>query len=191
MHFSETVFVTTPASLWLNLSFGSRHATYVTGSGSADLEFTYTVQASDTSPDLDALSSSALVLNGIALVKDQAGNNANLTLPTGASSLGGSANLVIDTSAPTAPTAISVTSSSSNPTSFGVNWTNSIDTNLKHHNVMLCTVTDCTTGCLAPVTSAVSPASLTGSASVNYYGCVQGEDQVGQLSAWVASSGVV
>src|SRR5437870_312183 len=67
--------------------------------------FTYTVQAGDTSADLDYTSTSALALNG-GTIADGAGNAAVRTLaaPGAAGSLGANKDLVIDTAAPTVST---------------------------------------------------------------------------------------
>uniref|UniRef100_UPI003138356C FG-GAP-like repeat-containing protein n=1 Tax=Synechococcus sp. UW140 TaxID=368503 RepID=UPI003138356C len=104
--FSEAVLVdTTGGTPQLQLETGStdRYATYSSGTGSNTLSFQYTVQAGDTSADLDQLSSSALTLNG-GTIKDAAGNNAILTLaaPGATGSLAANAALVIDGTAPTA-----------------------------------------------------------------------------------------
>jgi Ca2+-binding RTX toxin-like protein len=103
--FSEVVFVNTAGgtpSLLLETGSIDRFATYFSGSGTRVLRFSYTVQAGDTSADLDVTSSSALVLNG-GTIQDAAGNNAVLALPApgAAGSLGANAALVIDGIAPT------------------------------------------------------------------------------------------
>jgi Ca2+-binding RTX toxin-like protein len=118
--FSEVVFVNTAGgtpTLLLETGSNDRAATYLSGSGTRVLRFSYTVQAGDTSADLDVTSSSALVLNG-GTIKDAAGNSAVLTLPApgAAGSLGANADLVIDG---LAPTVAGVASSSSNG-SYGV-----------------------------------------------------------------------
>ena len=66
------------------------------GSGTNTLSFTYTVQAGDTSADLDFTSTSALTLNG-GTIRDVAGNNAILALaaPGAPGSLAANAALVI------------------------------------------------------------------------------------------------
>ncbi|RZI56564.1 MAG: hypothetical protein EOP14_05700, partial [Pseudomonas sp.] len=88
------VAVSTP-TLTLNTS-PSRTATYVNGTGTTVLNFTYTVQAGDTSADLNYASTGALTLN-TATIKDSVGNNAVLTLPglVAAGSLGTNKNLNI------------------------------------------------------------------------------------------------
>ncbi|WP_449235455.1 Ig-like domain-containing protein [Azospirillum doebereinerae] len=95
--FSEAVTVSGTPTLALNTG---RTATYSGGSGGNTLTFTYTVQAGDTSADLDA--SGTGVLSG-GTIRDAAGNDAALTLPApgAATSLGGSKNIVIDTTPPT------------------------------------------------------------------------------------------
>ncbi|MDD3484864.1 DUF4347 domain-containing protein, partial [Azovibrio restrictus] len=100
--FSENVSVTGTPQLTLETGTTDRVINYSSGSGSSTLSFTYTVQAGDTSADLDYLSTAALALNG-GTIKDGAGNNATLTLPSpGASgSLGANRAIVIDTTAPT------------------------------------------------------------------------------------------
>src|SRR5919197_2436770 len=111
VNFDEPVTVTGSPLLALNTS-PARNATYSSGSGTSSLTFTYTVSAGDNSSDLDYAATSSLSLNG-GTIKDAAGNNATLTLPTvgGASSLGGQENIVVDT---TAPTVSSVSSSTAN-----------------------------------------------------------------------------
>ncbi|MGF7178457.1 Ig-like domain-containing protein [Azospirillum doebereinerae] len=91
--FSEAVTVTGTPTLALDTG---RTAVYSGGSGGGTLTFTYTVQAGDTSADLDALGSGALA-GGIA---DAAGNGAVLTLPGGPNSLGAGKDIVIDTRTP-------------------------------------------------------------------------------------------
>ena len=99
--FSEAATVTGPPKLTLNTA-PAQTATYASGSGTPTLTFDYTVQAGDTSADLDYATVASLALNG-GTIRDAAGNDATLTLPAvgGASSLGGQKNIVIDTSAPT------------------------------------------------------------------------------------------
>jgi hypothetical protein len=94
--FSEVV-VKSGSNPTLALNSGGS-ASYSTGSPSNILNFTYTVGSGNTSPDLDASSTSALS----GTIKDGAGNSANLTLPAlgGANSLGGHKNIIIDTTAP-------------------------------------------------------------------------------------------
>ncbi len=98
--FSQAVNVdTTGGTPTLLLETGSidRNATYVSGSGSNTLTFSYIVQAGDVSADLDYASGSALALNG-ATIQSTTGDQAILTLPTPgtANSLGANNNLVID-----------------------------------------------------------------------------------------------
>ncbi|MFG0721243.1 Ig-like domain-containing protein [Pseudomonas sp. GLN_6] len=82
--FSEAVTVDTTGgipSLLLETGSIDRIATYVSGSGSNTLTFSYTVQAGDISADLDYQSTAALGLNG-ATIRGATSNDAVLTLPT-------------------------------------------------------------------------------------------------------------
>jgi hypothetical protein len=107
--FSESVTVT--GSPKLSLSSGGT-ATYVSGSGTSQLVFTYTVGSTDLTSDLDVASANALSANG-GTIKDAAGNDAVLTLPTGSASgsLSGTRAIII---AGNAPTVTSVSSSTAN-----------------------------------------------------------------------------
>ncbi|MHA6493530.1 DUF4347 domain-containing protein [Pseudomonas borbori] len=89
-------------TLLLETGTTDRVASYVSGSGSNTLTFTYTVQAGDVSADLDYSSTGALALNG-ATIQSVSNDAAILTLPTvgGASSIGGQSDIVIDGVAPT------------------------------------------------------------------------------------------
>ena len=62
--FNELVAVTGTPRLTLNTGVTPRDVNYTSGNGSNTLTFNYTVQAGDTSSDLDYLSNSALALNG-------------------------------------------------------------------------------------------------------------------------------
>ncbi|MSZ36491.1 MAG: hypothetical protein F2604_00860, partial [Actinobacteria bacterium] len=110
---SENVVVSTAGgvpTLLLETGAVGRAASYVSGSGTSILTFRYVVQAGDTSSDLDAQSASALVLNG-GTIKDVAGNDAALTVlvASATGSLAASKAIVIDTTAPSSPTALSAT----------------------------------------------------------------------------------
>ena len=112
--FSETVTVSGTPQLTLETGTSDAVVNFYGGSGTDTLTFRYTVGAGHTSADLDYASTSALALNG-GTIKDAAGNNAVLTLPSpGATgSLGNSKAIVIDT---TAPTVSNVTSSTGDGT---------------------------------------------------------------------------
>jgi uncharacterized repeat protein (TIGR02059 family) len=100
--FSETVTVTGTPQLTLETGVTDRAVNYSSGSGSNVLVFNYTVQTGDTSSDLDYVATNSLALNG-GTIRDAAGNNATLTLPSpgAANSLGANKAFVIDTTAPT------------------------------------------------------------------------------------------
>jgi uncharacterized repeat protein (TIGR02059 family) len=114
VEFSEAVTVTGTPQLTLETGSVDRVVNYAGGSGTTTLAFSYTVQPGDESADLDYLGTSALALNGGAIV-DAAGNAATLALPApGATgSLGGNKNIVIDA---VPPTVTGVTSSAANGT---------------------------------------------------------------------------
>jgi hypothetical protein len=113
VHFDEAVTVTGTPQLALETGATDRVVDYVSGSGTDTLTFLYTVQAGDTSADLDQLAATALALNGGTL-RDAAGNHAVRTLasPGAAGSLGDNQALVIDTTAPAAPSAPDLASAS-------------------------------------------------------------------------------
>ncbi|MBC7530848.1 MAG: hypothetical protein H7318_04655, partial [Oligoflexus sp.] len=184
LSFSEPVYVTSPSDLILAMASGSS-AVYTSGSGTSTLRFTYTVGGADSSADLDVASAGALTLSGIGAIKDAAGSNAILTLPT--SAVSSVKAIVIDTTLPTAPSAVGFAATKSSSLSFPVNWTNSIDTNLRRHNIALCAASDCTTSCISSVNQGASPATVTGVNGGVYYACVRGEDSAGNLSAWIPS----
>jgi Big-like domain-containing protein/carboxypeptidase family protein/Kelch motif protein len=98
--FSEVVNVTGAPQLTLETGTTDETINYMSGSGTNTLTFRYTVAAGDRSSDLDYVGTNSLTLNG-GTIKDGAGNNATLILPTPgtAGSLGANKNIVIDTGA--------------------------------------------------------------------------------------------
>ena len=112
VRFDGAVNVTGTPTLTLESGATDRALNYVSGSGTDTLSFSYTVQAGDSSADLDYVSSSALSLNG-GTIKDGANQNAILTLaaPGAAGSLGANKALVVDG---VRPAATSITLSDSN-----------------------------------------------------------------------------
>jgi hypothetical protein len=115
------VAVTGTPKLTLETGSIDRAVNYASGTGSNQLTFTYTVQAGDTSADLDYLSTSALDLNG-GTIKDAAGNNATLTLPAPAAtnSLGANKAIAIDATLPTVTLAAAASTSGSATITFTV-----------------------------------------------------------------------
>ena len=99
--FSEAVTVTGTPQLTLETGATDRVVNYISGSGTNTLTFNYTVQAGDSSADLDYVSTTALALNG-GTITDAALNAATLTLaaPGAAGSLGANKALVIGTTVP-------------------------------------------------------------------------------------------
>jgi hypothetical protein len=121
--FSEPVFVIGAPTLTLETGPVDRNAVYSSGSGSAILTFNYTVQAGDTTPDLDYINTAALALAG-GIIRDLAGNNATLTLPApaAAGSLGANKAIVIDGILPTVTNVSSTTAAGT----YGIGATISI-----------------------------------------------------------------
>ncbi|MBL1378089.1 DUF4347 domain-containing protein [Zobellella iuensis] len=103
--FDQVVTVNTAGgtpTLLLETGTIDREASYVSGSGSNTLSFSYTVQAGDLSADLDYHSTGALTLNG-ATIRSATSDDAILTLPAlgGADSIAGQHDILIDGVAPT------------------------------------------------------------------------------------------
>ncbi|MET1077874.1 MAG: Ig-like domain-containing protein [Pseudomonas sp.] len=90
-------------TLLLETGLIDRAASYVSGSGSDTLTFSYRVQAGDSSADLDYQSMAALSLNG-ATIRSATSSDAFLTLPPtgGADSIAGQHAIVVNTLRPTA-----------------------------------------------------------------------------------------
>ena len=101
VQFSESVNVVGIPQLQLETGDTDRNVGYASGSGTDTLTFNYTVQAGDTSSDLDYTGTDALTISSSS-IKDSAGNDAVLTLaaPGATGSLGASKAIVIDTTAP-------------------------------------------------------------------------------------------
>ncbi len=128
--FSEAVSVTGTPQLGLETGTVDQAADYFGGTGTATLVFRYTVQAGDTSTDLDYLATTALTLNSGA-IRDAVLNDAVLTLPSpaAAGSLGANKNFFVDTTAPSPPTAVDdLTWSTTLTSSTAVTWLAGSDT---------------------------------------------------------------
>ena len=115
--FDQAVVVTGTPTLTLETGVTDRTINYTSGSGTNTLIFTYTVQAGDTTSDLDYTSTSALALNSGTILSSLGVNPATLTLPAPgvANSLGANKAIVIDTTAP-AQTGAPVLSGDTSPT---------------------------------------------------------------------------
>ncbi len=93
-NFSESVDVTGTPRIQINIGGTTRYATFVSGSGSANLLFRYTIVGGDTDNDGIGMIS-PLELNG-GTIQDSAGNNSSLTY-----SLPVTSGVLVDTVAPT------------------------------------------------------------------------------------------
>jgi gliding motility-associated-like protein len=100
VHFSEIVNVTGTPALGVVIGATTRQATYVSGSGTNALVFSYTVQNGDM--DMDGIAVGTLV----GTIKDAAGNNGVLTL----NNVGNTTAVLVNTTAP--GVAISTTATS-------------------------------------------------------------------------------
>ncbi len=102
--FSESVTVTGTPQLTLETGAADAVVNYTSGNGTATLTFNYTVTAGHTSADLDYVGTGSLALNS-GTIKDGVSTDATLTLPAPGTpgSLGANKNIVIDTTAPSAP----------------------------------------------------------------------------------------
>jgi len=113
--FSQPVVVSGTPTLTLETGINDAVVDYSGGSWSDSLLFNYTISQADghTASDLEYLSINALSAG--TSIKDPSGNDATRTLPAlgGAFSLGGSKNIIIDT---TPPTVTDVTSPTLNGT---------------------------------------------------------------------------
>ncbi|RZA25696.1 MAG: LamG domain-containing protein [Proteobacteria bacterium] len=94
VEFSEAVVSTGSPTLVLETGTTDRTATYIGGSGTNMLSFVYSVQAGDSTSDLNYLATNSLS----GTIMDTAGNAATLTLPALGSgqSLAGQSAIVID-----------------------------------------------------------------------------------------------
>ena len=119
VNFSENVVVAggTP-QLILETGVTDRTINYVSGTGTSTLTFTYTVQAGDTTADLDYVATTSLALGG-GTIRDSAGNYATLTLPSPgtANSLGNNQAIVIDGVLPVVASITRVSAALTNGTS--------------------------------------------------------------------------
>lgn len=112
--FNKAVTVTGTPQITLETGGTDRAVNYSSGSGGATLTFNYTVQAGDTSLDLDYVGIDSLALNN-GMIRDSLGNDAVLTLPPPETpgSLGANKAIVIDATAPTVTNVTSLTSNGS------------------------------------------------------------------------------
>src|SRR5204863_3301781 len=118
--FTENVTVNTAGgtpAIALVVGSTSRNASYASGSGTSSLVFRYTVQTGDNDADGIA-SASPINLNG-GTIRDAAGNNAALTF-TAPNTTG----VLVDTTAPAAPSTPDMTASSDTGSSSADNITN-------------------------------------------------------------------
>ena len=118
--FSEVVNVTDTPQLALTIGSTVVPASYVSGTGTNSLVFGYTILANETDTNgISIAGTSALTLNS-GTINDVAGNAATLTTVAVADNSG----YLVDSIAPTAPTAVTVTTSGGTVTSNTITETN-------------------------------------------------------------------
>ncbi len=145
--FSELVNVAGgPPTLTLETGTPDRVASLSGGSGTNTLVFSYTVQAGDTSSDLDYVGTGALALNGGA-IQDAVLTDATLALaaPGDEESLGFNKDIEIDTTAPTVEiSAPSPSVTKNGPVTYTVTYGGADSVTLANGNVTLNTTGDAT-----------------------------------------------
>ncbi|MCX7264060.1 MAG: hypothetical protein NT035_01380 [Burkholderiales bacterium] len=120
--FSEVVNVTGTPQLALTIGSTVVPASYVSGTGTNSLVFGYTILANQTDTNgISIAGTSALTLNS-GTINDVAGNAATLT--TVAVAVADNSGYLVDTTAPTAPTAVTVITSGGTVTSNTITETN-------------------------------------------------------------------
>jgi hypothetical protein len=183
--FSEPVNVVGTPQLTLETGATDRAVSYSSGSGSNTLTFNYTVQAGDSTLDLDYLSTNALTVN-LAVIRDGASNPAVLTLPSpgSANSLGANKNIIIDG---VAPTVSSVTASTANGT-YKVG--DVIDVQVNFSEVVNVTGTPQLTLETGTTDRAVNYSSGSGSSSLTFSYTIQAGDNNSDLD-YVSTSALV
>lgn len=124
--FSNVVNVDTTAgtpTLLLETGQTDQSATYISGSGSNTLTFSYTIMVGDSSNDLDYVSTNSLALNGGTITDTVGAVDLTLPGPGSAGSLGANKNIVIDNGLPPSVT-INQASGQADPTSTSpINFT--------------------------------------------------------------------
>ena len=116
--------------------------------------------------------------------KDRAGNISPWTQ---------SSQILVDTTGPTNPSAISITSDNpTNGSTVSFTYTAGFDVNFSTNRVKACTDSDCSTSCVDEHADTMSPETISGlAANTPYYICVRTEDSAATTSAWVASAGTI
>lgn len=176
--FSEPVNVTGIPQLTLETGVIDRIVNYTGGSGTNTLTFNYTVQAGDSSLDLDYAATTSLALNG-GTIQNVAASDAVLTLalPGAAGSLGFNKVIVIDTTAPD-------TFIDSNP----ANPTNSVNASFTFHGTDNGAVAGFECSLDGPAfVACISPQNYTGLSEGTHTFQVQAIDNAGNTDATPAS----
>jgi len=191
VNFSESVTITGTPQLTINDGNTGYAATYVPGPAGTAHTFSYTVQAGHNSPDLNYISTTALITAG-GTILDAGGNPTNLTLPAiaDANALAQQEDFVIDTTAPSNVGTVTVSEGALHNTStINISWTNSNDTNMSTHNIKACENSGCTLNCVDDHADPATGGVLTGlSDNTNYYACVEAVDLAGNTTGFTSSA---
>ncbi|MPM07059.1 hypothetical protein SDC9_53363 [bioreactor metagenome] len=191
VNFSKAVTVTGAPTLTLDIGGAAVNAAYVSGDNTSALVFAYTVVDGNT--DANGIDVSALGLNG-GTIKDTAGNNASLTL----NSVGSTAAVLVDTTAPTVGGTGTIGVSDLTYNSAKLTWTKGTDditleANLQYKVVY--STSSITTVAAANALSGtwiadIATATVTGlTANTDYYFNVLVKDQAGNMALYSAATG--
>ncbi|RYZ91510.1 MAG: hypothetical protein EOP04_00145 [Proteobacteria bacterium] len=184
---SYSNFVTVAGIPELPLNNG-RTAVFISGNGSNQLLFLYRVQAGDDVSFLEVATGKTLIIPAGGSIAALGPANTILPLADDSATLQGHALLTIDTIPPTKPQNVSFEADFSTSLELPLSWTSSQDTNFSKHNVKLCALDNCSTGCGSVGSTNRGYFEASGIDGNSYFACVQGEDKAGSLSAWEAST---
>ena len=122
--FSENITVVGTPYLELSTGRIGAKANYSSGSGTGTLIFKYTVTSGDNTLDLTYPNTNSLIIPSGASLKDEAGNNASIILPTAGSlgSLSTNQEIIVDTIAPTISAFVVTNSSPTNNQNFTLSF---------------------------------------------------------------------
>ena len=179
--FTEPVFVTGTPTLALNVGTRTVTLPYISGSGTANLAFSYTVNTGDLTPALETTGTSSLALAG-GSIKDGAGSVAAITMPVpgAVGSLSDDAIVAIDAVPPAVPTG--VTAGSGAASAPLISWAANNDADIAGYRVFGGTINPPTTQLTTLAADTLNftfDAALRG---VPYYFTVVAVDAAGNVS---------
>ncbi|RYZ91034.1 MAG: hypothetical protein EOP04_01945 [Proteobacteria bacterium] len=181
LSFSGIVNVQGVPELALDLGANQAFAKYVSGSGTKDLIFHYTVKDGDDGSSIKSKGSLPLVIPEGAFIRDAFGKAVSMSTPVTLASSS------VDALKPTLPSSVGFTTATTNLASIPFSWVASSDRSFRHYKAKLCEENDCISECTLPITTSTVNASASRGAASVYYACVQGIDWSGNESAWASS----